>query len=51
VQGSARREADTREEQQTGGFSLKCPKCGGTVLYLERKAAEDFMEVASVGKA
>jgi len=51
AQGSTRREADRREEHDTGGFSLRCPKCGGSVLYLERKAAEDSYDaVATIGK-
>jgi DNA-directed RNA polymerase subunit RPC12/RpoP len=52
VQGSTRREADGGEERAKGGFSLRCPKCGGSVLHLERKAAEDSFEaVATIGKA
>lgn len=44
TQGSTHAEADGDETTRKGGSSLKCPRCGGTVLHLERKAAETLHE-------
>lgn len=50
AQGSTHREATSGDESKRGGSPLKCPKCGGPVLYLEREAASEFEAPAPVEK-
>lgn len=50
TQGSIHTEADGDEGNMKGGSSLKCPRCQGPVLYLERKAAETLQEAAPLEK-
>lgn len=40
AQGSLHTETDVQDTQQSsGGFSVRCPKCGGYVLHLDRETA------------
>ena len=50
TQGSIHAEADGEESNGEGGLSLRCPRCGGAVLYLERKAADECQKSVPVEK-
>lgn len=50
TQGSIHAEADGEESNRGGGHSLKCPKCGSTVLYLERETADEAQRSVPVEK-
>lgn len=50
TQGSIHTEAGIEDPSTKGGSPLRCPRCNGTVLYLERKAADDLQELLPVEK-
>lgn len=49
TQGSIRARAESEDPGTNGGSVPRCPRCNGTVLYLERKAADVFSEQVPVG--
>jgi len=52
TQGSVHTEAANGDPTIDGGSPPRCPRCDGTVLYLERKeAAEVYHEAQPVDKA
>lgn len=50
TQGSIHTEGGNEDPTIDGGSPLRCPRCDGTVLYLERKAADDLHEAVPVNK-
>jgi DNA-directed RNA polymerase subunit RPC12/RpoP len=48
AQGSIHTEAEDGDPNKKGGSLLRCPRCKGSVLYLERKAADDLSELLPV---
>lgn len=50
TQGSIHTEAEDGDPTREGGSLLRCPRCKSSVLYLERKAADDLHEVAPVNR-
>lgn len=50
TQGSIHTEAEDDDPIREGGSLLRCPRCKGSVLCLERKAADDLREMLPVEK-